>query len=100
MKVGDFFTFTADPKKEIDPKYTFILAMVDSDYNKGQLLSSVCLVCIDGGNRWSNPVYVKDNMRITKDEWSRITRGSEDDYWKNRRWRQVKPASTKFHVTR
>lgn len=54
---------------------TYILAQSDNNM--------VCLIDLSSGNRWVEPVYVKNVNNITEEEWKEITdyRVGEDYNW-------------------
>lgn len=62
IKIGQRYKDASD--------YKYILAQTSED--------RVCLINLSDGNRWNNPVHVKDVLNITSIEWKRIT--TEDKF--------------------
>ncbi len=52
----------------------YILASVDEH--------QMVLVCIEDGNRWSQPVKVKKHLEVTKEEFAKITNHPESEFRK------------------
>jgi hypothetical protein len=50
----------------------YVLSQVDSNM--------VCLIGFKGGNRWENPIQVKDCNCITTKEFSKITSNQIEDF--------------------
>jgi hypothetical protein len=77
-KIGNYYKHKNPSKMWPDHMRThpyYILSQVD--------YSKVCLVCIHTGNRWREPVEVKNPNKISEDEWLKITTSAS-------------PASNKF----
>ena len=75
IKVGKIFTQT-DNETGVQSKY--ILAQV--------LNYQFCLISLDDGNRWNNPVLVdgyrrNENIPFKKDDIKKIFRGGPNHYW-------------------
>ena len=72
-KIGEYYRLGSDNYQfdtasyQIDSNSYYMLAQVDS--------SMICLINIGdcGGNRFADPVKVKDVNAITEDEWNLIT---------------------------
>lgn len=52
-----------------------------SEFDRTETSTMVCLICVDSGNRWSDPVSVEMNRfgvpKISKDDFDLITGGSK-----------------------
>ena len=67
------------------PKNTITYKIGDRFHNEdwGECLlcrvqtNKVCLIGLEDGNRWTDPVKVDDTYRITEEEFSRISGGEE-----------------------
>ena len=51
-----------------------------NEINKEGILAQVephmvCMICLESGNRHKNPIHVKNALRITQDEFEKITGG-------------------------
>lgn len=62
-------TYKIGQRFKKNKRYKYILAQTQPD--------KICLICLETGNRWNNPIKVNDSQKITAVEFKKIIGGNE-----------------------